>query len=205
MRSTETKLKERILEAAAEILQREGARKLTQPEVARALGIRQSHLTYYFPRRADLLMAMAGRFLEKASATFATLSVGESGLHPLSVIAAVERLITAPDAMRTFIGLVVEADQDPVLRTMLTRHMEQFDALVARQLERRESDPAVCALLAAIRGMGLENVLADRERMRGRAETIARQLGLIPASPAAKSVGRAGRATAKAGKRNRTP
>ena len=52
-------VKTRILQAALGVLAEHGAAELTQPKVARAAGVRQSHLTYYFPTRADLLLAVA--------------------------------------------------------------------------------------------------------------------------------------------------
>ena len=45
--------REKILAAAAELLLTEGFHALTQHAVAARAGIRQSHLTYYFPTRND--------------------------------------------------------------------------------------------------------------------------------------------------------
>ena len=52
-------VRDRILEAALGLLAESGAHELTQPRVSKAAGVRQSHLTYYFPTRADLLQAVA--------------------------------------------------------------------------------------------------------------------------------------------------
>ena len=52
-------VKEAILVAGQELLRESGVAALTQPKVARAAGIKQSHLTYYFPTRADLLLGVA--------------------------------------------------------------------------------------------------------------------------------------------------
>lgn len=49
----------RLLTAAVELLETEGFAGLTQSAVARRAGVRQSHLTYYFPTRAALLRATA--------------------------------------------------------------------------------------------------------------------------------------------------
>ena len=54
-----TGARERILFAAVEILNAEGFGGLTQTRVAERAGIRQSHLTYYFPARNDLLRETA--------------------------------------------------------------------------------------------------------------------------------------------------
>ena len=58
-------IRSRILEAALGLLARSGAHELTQPRVARAAGVRQSHLTYYFPTRAELMQAVARHSIEK--------------------------------------------------------------------------------------------------------------------------------------------
>ncbi len=49
----------RILHAAVEILNDEGFGALTQTKVAEKAGVRQSHITYYFPARNDLLRETA--------------------------------------------------------------------------------------------------------------------------------------------------
>ena len=52
-------VKDAILDASVALLKDKGIAALTQPQVARAAGIKQSHLTYYFPTRAALLLAIA--------------------------------------------------------------------------------------------------------------------------------------------------
>jgi AcrR family transcriptional regulator len=47
-----------ILGAGVTILREQGLAGLTQPRVAAKTGLRQSHLTYYYPTRADLLTAV---------------------------------------------------------------------------------------------------------------------------------------------------
>lgn len=49
----------RILTAGVEVLHSEGLSALTQQAVAARAGVRQSHITYYFPTRLDLLQATA--------------------------------------------------------------------------------------------------------------------------------------------------
>ena len=172
-------LKERILDAASKILYLDGAKKLTQPEVARTLGIRQSHLTYYFPRRADLLSALALRFLEGLSTELAALDAPAVSPPALEVITTLHRAITEPDSMRAFLALVVEAEQDDALRMMLAHHMAHFDEMVARYLGRPASDSAVRSMLAALRGIGLENLLCRPGHSQLGADVIAARFGFI--------------------------
>jgi len=51
--------RERILHAAVGILNEDGFGALTQTRVAKKAGVRQSHITYYFPARNDLLRETA--------------------------------------------------------------------------------------------------------------------------------------------------
>jgi AcrR family transcriptional regulator len=52
-RDTAIDVRTRILEAALGLLAEHGVTELTQPKIAAAAGVRQSHLTYYFPTRMD--------------------------------------------------------------------------------------------------------------------------------------------------------
>src|SRR5581483_5740529 len=64
-------VRSRILEAALGLLAESGAHELTQPRVARAAGVRQSHLTYYFPTRAELMQAVARHAIERLATDLA--------------------------------------------------------------------------------------------------------------------------------------
>ena len=48
-------VRERIIAAAVQLLHEQGINALTQTKVSHLAGVRQSHLTYYFPTRTDLL------------------------------------------------------------------------------------------------------------------------------------------------------
>jgi len=51
-------VRERILEAAIDFAQTSGIEAMSQAKVALRAGVRQSHLTYYFPTRVDLIKAV---------------------------------------------------------------------------------------------------------------------------------------------------
>src|SRR4051794_33085198 len=120
----ENETRERILDAAFTVLFRDGVKKFTQPEAAKVAGMRQSHLTYYFPRKADLVTAVVARFLRTAAGRFGSAGDQEG---PAAVIAAVSRLVTEPIHMRVFLALIVEADREPALREVLSRHITEFE------------------------------------------------------------------------------
>ena len=54
-----TNTREQILHAAVEVLYADGFGALTQSHVAACAGVRQSHITYYFPSRNELLREAA--------------------------------------------------------------------------------------------------------------------------------------------------
>jgi AcrR family transcriptional regulator len=58
-------------ETALGLLAESGAHDLTQSKVSRAAGVRQSHLTYYLPTRADLLQEVARHSVEKLAGELA--------------------------------------------------------------------------------------------------------------------------------------
>src|SRR5919205_3165991 len=98
-------VRERILQAALDLLSQSGAHELTQPRVAKAAGVRQSHLTYYFPTRADLLQALAHYSIEKF---VGQLAHAQPGRLPFEMASA------AADKRRTrvMLGLVAAADRE---------------------------------------------------------------------------------------------
>src|SRR4051812_50116493 len=75
-------VRERILEAALKLLAESGAHELTQPRVARAAGVRQSHLTYYFRTRADLLQELARYSIGKLAGQLAHAKDHPPAAHP---------------------------------------------------------------------------------------------------------------------------
>ena len=55
--------RESLIEAAIAAVREGGYPALTQPKVAALAGMSQSHLTYYFPTRSDLVKAVAERIV----------------------------------------------------------------------------------------------------------------------------------------------
>ena len=107
-------VRERILQAALALLAESGAHELTQPRVAKAAGVRQSHLTYYFPTRADLLQEVARYSIEKLAGE---LEHARPGALPLEIAAG------AADKRRSrvMLGLVAAADREPAIKARLRR------------------------------------------------------------------------------------
>jgi AcrR family transcriptional regulator len=126
-RITKMEVRERILDAALALLARGGAAELTQPRVARAAGIRQSHLTYYFPTRDALLQAVADRSIDALAATLMRAARrGRLGSDTLP--RALARAITDKGRTRTMLALVGTADRDPEVRKRLRRFIGEARA-----------------------------------------------------------------------------
>lgn len=145
-------MKDKILHAAIKILHEGGIKKLSQPEVCRILGIRQSQLTYYFPRRYDLIESIVAEFTKNAQASLDR--IGQSG-DSKTVIRLLEMQMTRPGPMRGFLGLLIEADQDSTVAKLMREHMKDFEDSLVERLNHIFSRAQTLFLLEHLRGIGL--------------------------------------------------
>lgn len=170
-------VRQRILDAALEIVEEQGIKALTQPRVAKAAGLRQSHLTYYFPRKADLLVALLQASHDRGSKKRKAESAGEDFDRVMKSLADI---MFDRDRMRFFLGIVLEASEDPKLRAVLAAHARRLAEVVAPRFGRNADDPAVIAFIDNLRGMGLRMLLEpDRKTRKGvDVEALAISFGL---------------------------
>jgi AcrR family transcriptional regulator len=110
-------VKESILEAGIALLESKGIAALTQPQVAAAAGVKQSHLTYYFPTRTDLLLAIAECWVTRAMAGLSA-RLGEKPEFATLAETLAETMIDG-EPSRAIIGLIVAADAEPRIRDTL--------------------------------------------------------------------------------------
>ena len=123
-------VRRRILEAALGLLAESGAHELTQPRVARAAGVRQSHLTYYFPTRADLMQAVARHSIERLAGQLA-----HARSHsPSQVARGIATGSSDKRIVRVMLGLVASADRDPAIRRQFRRFVAELRGLMAPAL-----------------------------------------------------------------------
>ncbi len=108
----------RILDAALGLLAEGGAHELTQPKVARAAGVRQSHLTYYFPTRGELLQEVARHSIEKLASQLGH-APGASRAEAIAAGAADKR------RSRVMLGLVNAADRDAKVKARMRRFVAE--------------------------------------------------------------------------------
>jgi AcrR family transcriptional regulator len=163
-------LRTEILTAAARLVMRHGVRGLTTTQVAREVGVRQSHLTYYFPTKRELLHAVMLRFLDGMLGHLETASARglREGLRELHA------MVTAPDHMRLLAGVAVEAETDEDLREVLREAVGHFDGTLARILGLEPDDPATRQLMATLWGMGLRRLLTHEPPAAGEVDRLIR-------------------------------
>ena len=140
-----------ILDAGFALLRDGGISVLTQTRVAQAAGLKQSHLTYYFPTRTDLLLAIAEHAIlgmeDKLASAPAAIAAGNPPTTAAMAAAPADRPPTNAllDMLthriiegvppRAVLGLIVAADAQPeirvALRTFVTRIRERIRGLLA--------------------------------------------------------------------------
>ena len=123
-------VRDRILEAALGLLAASGVHELTQPKVSKAAGLRQSHLTYYFPTRADLLQAVARHSVERLAGQLAHARVH----GPSQVAGGIAAGSADKRIVRVMLGLVAAADRDPAIKRQLRRFIGELRQIMAPAL-----------------------------------------------------------------------
>ncbi len=111
----------RILDAALALLGEGG--ELTQPRVSQAAGVRQSHLTYYFPTITDLLQAVARHSLDKLAQELATAKATK---RPASLAHAIAHGSSDKRRVRVMLGLVAATDRDPSLKPRMRAFVKEI-------------------------------------------------------------------------------
>ncbi len=162
----------KILEAALGLLAKGGAQELTQPRIARAAGVRQSHLTYYFPTVHELLQGVAKYTLE---AMLAEMRAHDPGQRPLSLLDAA--LATSADKrrMRMVLALVTMTDRESKLKPRMREFIKEIRQGLAAMLKAGglEGTPDQVAFLhCVVVGQGMLQLLRDNEDARDEARRI---------------------------------
>lgn len=147
-------VRDRILDAALGILRESGIQRLTQVNVAERAGVRQSHLTYYFPTRRDLLHAVVARGVDGAPYED-SWEIAEDETGPDELIERVAAAVSDAEHMRLFVAMIVEADDDPALRAMLIEATRRFETTLADALGGVEARDRARHLVIALWGLGL--------------------------------------------------
>ncbi len=186
----------RILDAAAELLAEHGLRSLTQPRVCKKSGLRQSHLTYYFPTRRDLMIGVAQRSMETLSQPLlAKASTGR--LNAATLARTLGKELADRSRVRIMIGLISAAEDDPVIADalcdLITRIRGKLSALF-KALEIPHDTDSVALAHALLVGTAMlhhARVNADARREVGLAsQFIVNRLPMLHTRSSTRKVGK---------------
>jgi len=143
----------RIIAAATEVLGAEGHAGFSIPRVARAAGVFQGNVTYYFPTREHLLVALTDHVVEMYRTE---LSGRLGGIDPTSD-AWVESFVgwlletsLTPHVVSVVPELWSIANRHPMVAERVTRMYEEVAAEVARTVGVDPASPAAAPLLVAV-------------------------------------------------------
>lgn len=148
--------RESIVTAALDVIAEGGLASFTQPRVARRAGLRQSHLTYYFPTRDDLLFAVADEAVERRVAALETASVSTD--EPHEKLTALTRVLCSPEQTRVLIALTQSADQHEAVRASfgtLARRIAPLSASLLEAFHVRVSEDSLALLQATSTGIAV--------------------------------------------------
>jgi len=121
--------------AAVALVREQGLPKLTQPRLAKAAGVSQSHLTYYFPTRTDLLHAVLERAAQlQRAGVQATIAAADKGRAAL--VRQLAEQLSRPENTRVLVSFVLAADTDPAARALFEGLVVGMRATIADMLEK---------------------------------------------------------------------
>lgn len=183
--------REAIVDAAIDLLHESGYSELTQPKVAARAGMTQSHLTYYYPTRSDLLRVVAetivARQLERFDAAGRLASEDE-------LVDRIALITSSAPRSRALISLILAVDGEPAVRDAMRLLIDGLRARAAGMLallsgEDLEDAPAHAVdarlLHAAWSGLAMvslgEGEHADAEANRESVRRLVRLLLPVPA------------------------
>lgn len=160
-KSTETKsVKQKILDAGVALLYEQGIASLTQPRIAKAAGVRQSHITYYFPTRNVLVLSIAEHSIDRL---LNQILAPDASRTPADRIA--DQILNSPQ-LRVMLGLLVRADVDPELRGSLSEFIARTRERIAYVLEMHglpHTPQHALILHATMVGLGMLNMARQTE------------------------------------------
>ena len=171
-----TDVRQRILDAALGLMAEQGFMEVTQPKIARAAGVRQSHLTYYFPTRSELLKALAMHSIESMLGSLAA-GASEGKLTPELFARFVGEALADKRRARVMLGLIVSSEEDREIKQFLRDFIARVRVAmtgVAKLLGREPEQINVVALHMLFVGATIMNIARDDANSRRECAEIAR-------------------------------
>ncbi|MGY1622057.1 TetR/AcrR family transcriptional regulator [Geodermatophilus sp. SYSU D00965] len=168
--------REAIVAAALDVIQEKGLSGFTQPRVARRAGLRQSHLTYYFPTRADLLLAVADEAVRRR---IEALRKAVSAEDPAAKVTGLVDVLVDPRQTRILTALTQSADADPGVRrafSALGAGIAPLGAALITSFGAEPTEASLALLQATSTGIAVLALATGAEAVRDRAEQVLTQL-----------------------------
>jgi AcrR family transcriptional regulator len=157
--------RDKLIEAGLGILREEGLAGFSQARIASRVGLRQGHLTYYFPTRTDLLAAVGRKAIENQLAGLARMTASTSS-RKAAVTAAVAATKNHQNT-RVLVALNQAADQEPELRALFNELTDGFVTQLGGLLEALGIGPTedrVDLIHALFVGLSVIDLATSRER-----------------------------------------
>jgi AcrR family transcriptional regulator len=162
-----------IWEAGMALLRENGLAALTQPKIAAKTGLRQSHLTYYYPTRADLLTAVMRVAIETQLTAVRSLVKAASSARKAS--SAIASAMVLHENTRVLAALNQAADQEPAVRTLFNELLGGFTTELQALLQKLglpADEPQVDLIHALIVGLSIIDLATARQKGKARAEAV---------------------------------
>jgi AcrR family transcriptional regulator len=159
--------------------------------VAEEAGVQQGHLTYYFPRRADLVVGVLQRFVERLRQEGLRLRGAATPREARQqIFDLIKVTLKNRDRTRLMLGLLMEVQGDAALSAPIAEVFATQRRSLALLTGRDEEDLDIELALAALRGLGLEQMVvrgprrtrADDERLDALVDRLAAWLDARPGS-----------------------
>ena len=148
--------KKLIIDAAVRVLRRAGQARFSQPGVAREAGIPQGHLTYYFPKKSDILKALTDRLFRSDLGRLENMIQQTAPEHRLRALLEFSvPLICDISRTRALLTLMLEADASPSLRPRLEHFTSDAGKTFSSALHDSSRDRDADLLQAVLWGLGV--------------------------------------------------
>ena len=168
--------RESILRAAAATLREHGFSSFTQPRVAKRAGVRQSHLTYYFPTRLALLEGVARMAVDGQLAALQSIADRPSVAAAVDGLSA---LIGRRENTRVLMALAQAADEEPTLRRLFRELADGVALRLRRMLDNlhlEATEEQVTLIHSMSVGLAVVHLATQRPRSKQRAAAVLEHL-----------------------------
>lgn len=171
--------RERVITALAAHLLATGLAQTSLRPLAKAAGVSDRMLLYYFRDKADLLACVIGRIAD-GFAHGLDAALPPTPMPPEQLLVVASRLVRSPDmqpSMRLWLDIAAAAArQEPPFPAIAARILDQFMAWLEARIDRPEGPQRrqqAALLLAVIDGLALFDMAGGSEQAQAAEQAIA--------------------------------